>query len=137
MRRYIGVMEMTFPHSVAHRDVADSPQNHREMLAAAIARQANSRTARAVMLAARENDQSESFVDDIKQRILYFGAHKCPATEPSGPFWAARGTKNTVQTEDESNVYQDASKYFKAHALESVGTGEQFNLAGHGATRTL
>jgi len=130
-------MEMTLPHSVVHRDVADSRQRHRAMLAAAIARQADSKTARAVMLAARKNDQTESVGDDIKQRILYFGAHKSGSAAAFGPFWAARRTKDTAQAEDESTVYQDASKYFKAHALDSVGTGEQFNQAGHGASRTI
>ena len=128
---------MTFPHSVARREVANSGKRHRAMLAAAIARQANSQTARAVMLAARQNHQSESFVDDIKKRIHYFGAENRSAKEPLGSFWAARRAENTVHAEDESAVYQDASMNFKAQALDRTRTGEQFNLAGHGATRTL
>lgn len=129
-------MEMTFPHPVSRTGDA-TRQGHQAMLAAAIARQANSRTARAVSLASRRGGIGDSSGDAIEQRIHYFGSHHLGISAPSGPFGATRRTQETSQVKYENGVYQDASRNSKAPDINGERTGEQFNHAGHGALRTL
>lgn len=124
-------MEMTFPHPVS-RPEYEARHGHRAMLATAIARQANGRTARLVSMAGR----GDSSGDAIVQRIHYFGS-KLGIKRPFGPFSATRRTQETGQAKYEIGVYQDASRNSKAHDANGDGTGEQFNHAGHGALRTL
>ncbi len=129
-------MEMTFPHPVSHREGANR-QSHRTMLAMAIARQANSETVRAVLRAARRAANVESAGDAIEQRIHYFGSHPQSTLGPSGAFWATHRSQDTGQAYCKNGVYQDASRNSKAHDVDGDRTGEQFNQAGHGASRTL
>ena len=130
-------MEMTFPHQMVRQETVNGRQSCQAMLATVIARQANSRTARAVVLATRKSNECESTGDAIDERIHYFSSHTYRKSGPSGAFWATRRAPDTAQSKNESSVYQDASMNSKAHAVNGDGTGEQFNQAGHGATRTL
>jgi hypothetical protein len=130
-------MEMTFPHNAMRQEKTGGRQNHRAMLAPAIARQAKSPTACAVLFAARTGRDNDSSGSAVKQRIQYFASQAGGVCLPSGAFWATRRTQDTGQTKDESGVYQDALMNSKAHDVDGDGTGEQFNRTGHGASRTL
>ncbi len=106
------------------------------MLAAATARQANSRTAQVVLLAGKFNQTARSD-NALDQRILYFCSHKASALAAYGPFWTARRTQGTAQTKYESCVYQDGSMNNKAHDLSGGQNWKQFIQTGHGASRTI
>ena len=117
-------MEMTFPHPVARQSALPQP-SHQAMLAAVIARQASSPTARAVLAA--KTGASDSSGDATQQRIHYFGSPVDEKNIPSGAFWATRRTHDTGQVKYEAGVYQDASNYGKAPGVMGDGTGDQFN----------
>lgn len=126
-------MEMTFPHPVKRNATRHS---HRAMLAVAIARQSNTKTAVAVLLATKfgNNNRSDSALD---QRILYFGSHKIDEFAASGPFWTARRSQGTARTNYESRLYQDGLMNNKAHELNGDRSWRQFIKPGHGASRTI
>lgn len=123
---------MTFPHPVK-RGV--TRHRCRAVLAVAIARQANTRTALAVLSAARfpNTDRSDSA---LNKRILYFGSQNVEASGVFGPFWAARRNQDTADANYESCVYQDGSMNNKARDLIGVQSWKQFVKPGHGASRT-
>lgn len=126
-------MEMTFPHP-ARRSI--TRHSYRAMLAAAIARQSNTKTAMAVLLATKF-DNSNGSDNPLDQRILYFGSNNVDDLVASGPFWTARRTQGTAQTKYESCVYQDGSMNNKAHELNGGRSWKQFITPGHGASRTI
>lgn len=129
---------MNFPHQALRQTAAHDRDDHRAMLATAIARQANSQTARAMAtLSALPISSADARRDMVEQRIHYFGSGDHSAHPPFGAFFTANSIPETVEPNIEQHVYQNASTNFKAHDLENDGTGEQSTDAGHGATRTL
>lgn len=120
-------MEMTFPHFAVRHDSGTRPGLD-DMLAVVVARQANSRTVRAVRLAEIAGQVGS---DSAEQRICYFARIGSPKTAVRGAFW--RNTK--PETISEQAVYQAGSTNIKVNELNDYGTGEQFNHAGHGALR--
>lgn len=120
-------MEMTFPHFAVRHDSGTRPELD-DMLAVVAARQANSRTVRAVRLA--ETDV-QARGDSAEQRIHYFARLGPPKMAVRGAFW--RDTK--PEPISEQAVYQAGSTNIKVNELQDYGTGEQFNHAGHGALR--
>jgi hypothetical protein len=130
MRRYISVMEMTFPHHAVSKDSVSNRLDHKAMLAAAIARQANSRTVRAVRRAERD---AAAGGDDVANRIHYFAHHHGQKMAVRGAFW-----RNVAPNPYcEPTVYQADLAYVKVDPLNLEATGEQLNHAGHGTSRTL
>lgn len=123
-------MEMTFPHHALRQDSANGRFDHKAMLAAAIARQANSRTVRALRRAERIPADDG---DEVGQRIHYFAHHDEQKMAVRGAFWrdVCREAKN------EAAIYQSDSVNFKDQQLDHQATGEQLNHAGHGTSRTL
>jgi Flp pilus assembly protein TadG len=120
-------MEMTFPHFAQRQDSVTRSGYH-AMLAAAIARQASSRTVRAIRQAETAVQQQG---DAAEQRIQYFaqaGYRKVPVR---GAFWRDPELKN----KSESGVYHAGSTNIKVHDLEHIATGEQLTHAGHGARK--
>jgi hypothetical protein len=131
-------MEMTFPHRESGQRTVNGRADYQAMLAIATARQTNSRTVQAMLIAGRTNHDSPSAKgDNVEQRIHYFGSRLGSGQAPSGAFWSAHRTQDTGQAKYESSVYQNASTNIKAHDVNSDWTGEQFNQTGHGASRTL
>ena len=131
-------MEMTFPHRASGQRTVNGRSDYQAMLANAIARQANSRTVQAMLIAGRANHDSASAKGDaVEQRIQYFGSRLGSGQAPSGAFWSAHRAQDTGQAKYESSVYQNASTNIKAHDVNGDRTGEQFNQTGHGASRTL
>ena len=122
-------MEMTFPHFALRQD-SDNRSDHKVMLAALIARQANGQTVRAMRLAERDAHGKGS---DGERRINYFARHAGPKTPVRGAFWQNIDTKPNC----ESGVYQAGSTNIKVPGLEDDKTGEQLGHAGHGALRKL
>ena len=123
-------MEMTFPHKAARQDSVIGRIDHNAMFAAVMSRQANSRTVRAL----RQAEHTQLVPgDNAEQRIHYFANHTCQKTAACGAFWGNARTKQNF----ESSVNQADSTNIKDHELNNGMTGEQLNLAGHGASRTL
>lgn len=120
-------MEMTFPH-FAQRQDSVSTAGLKAMLATTIARQAKSRTVRAVR---RAETAMLAAGDPAEQRIRYFAHTGSQKSAVRGAFW--RDTKR--EPTSEQAVYQAGSMNIKVLELEEYGTGEQFNHAGHGALR--
>lgn len=120
-------MEMTFPHFAVRHDSGTRPGLD-DMLAVVVARQANSRTVRAVRLAETADCVGGN---SAEQRICYFAQTGSPKTAVRGAFW--RHIKPGPMSEQ--TVYQAGSTNIKVNELNEYGTGEQFNHAGHGALR--
>ena len=124
-------MEMTFPHKAVSRDSAEGRKDHKAILAAVIARQANSRTVRAVR---RAELGMSAAGDNVDNRIHYFAGHAPNRMAVRGAFWR----DIEVKPKAESGVYQAGSMYIKDPDLEGqVATGEYLNLAGQGTMRKL
>lgn len=123
-------MEMTFPHEAMRQDSVSGRFDHKAMLAAVIARQANSRTVRALR---RAENQTVPGLDEVANRIHYFARHDGSKLAVRGAFW--RDVAPEPNTEP--TVYQSALAYVKDQTLDSEATGEQLNHAGHGALRKL
>lgn len=121
---------MTFPHHALRQESVNSRFGHQAMLATAIARQANSRTVRAMRRAERIE-----FVpgDEVAQRIYYFAHRNEQKMAVRGAFWKNVEPKSNC----ESSVYQADLANLKVRDLEVEATGEQLNHAGHGALRKL
>lgn len=123
-------MEMTFPHTALSQDSVDRKNDYVAMLAMASARQANSRTVRAVRQAANGMEASGDF---ITRRINFFATKDRAKVAVCGAFWQ----KNNAEPMCEADVYQSDSGYIKDHQLEDEATGVQLTHAGHGVSRTL
>lgn len=123
-------MEMTFPHHALRQDSVNDRFDHKAMLARAIARQANSRTVRAVRQAVV---RSQVTGDEVAQRIHYFAQHDGQKMAVRGAFWRNVEPKQNC----ESSVYQADLANLKVREIEDEATGEQLNHAGHGALRKL
>ena len=123
-------MEMTFPHSAVRQDSVMGRIDHKAMLAIVMSRQANSRTVHALRQA---ENKKRPVGDNAEQRIHYFATHDSQEMAACGAFWG------NVQTEPklELAVNQAGSTNIKDHDLNDEATGEQLNLAGHGALRTI
>ncbi len=120
-------MEMTFPHFAVRQDSVGRTDLD-SILATAIARQANSRTVRAVR---RAEAAAVVAADPADQRIHYFAHYDVQKMAVRGAFWRNAMREPT----SEQAVYQAGSTNIKVLELEDWGTGEQLNLAGHGALR--
>lgn len=120
-------MEMTFPHFVQRQDSVARSGYH-AMLAVAVARQARSRTVRAIRQAETAAQQKG---DAAEQRIHYFAQAGCQKVLVRGAFWRDPEIKH----KSEFGVYQACSTNIKVHDLEHAATGEQLNHAGHGARK--
>jgi hypothetical protein len=118
-------MEMTFPHFAKRQDSVGR-FGFDAMLATAIARQASSRTVRAVRQA-ELGAKAEG--DAAEQRIHYFAQIGDRKMAVRGAFWRDERSEPT----SERIVYQAGSINIKVRDLEDDGTGEQLNHAGHGA----
>lgn len=131
-------MEMNFPHPALRQTAAHDRHDHKAMLAAAMTRQANSRTARAMAITGiNQGSATNTKRDMVDQLIHYFGSGDHDEQSPSGAFFPA-GSKQMVDGQiSEPGIYQNASTNIKAHDLDDDGTGEQSNHPGHGASRTL
>lgn len=123
-------MEMTFPHSAMRQDSVTGRHDHKAMLAVAIARQANSRTVRALRQAEGKAVPGDDIVGD---RIHYFAHAVGQEMAVRGAFWR----DVTPEPTSEPAVYQAALAYIKEQSLNPDSTGEKLNHAGHGALRTL
>jgi hypothetical protein len=123
-------MEMTFPHHARRQDSVRGRISHETILSVVAARQANSQTVRALRQAERAPPAEHS--DDI-ERIHYFAQRSDGKIAVRGAFWKDSAHKATC----ERVIYQAASVNIKQHPLDTEVTGEQFNRAGHGASRKL
>jgi hypothetical protein len=123
-------MEMTFPHQALRQDSVSHRFDHKAIIAVAMKRQANSRTVRALR---RAEIGVPANCDEIRQRIHYFGYGNGSESKVSGAFWSDRATVPTC----ERTVYQAALVNIKDDWVDRQATGEQFNHAGHGASRKL
>lgn len=131
-------MEMTFPHLAMRQNAPDRRHTHDAIVATIVARQANSRTARAMLMAGRATIKSTAPLDDaVDQRIHYFGSHPVYGEAPCGSFVNTQPVSATTENRAEFNVYQIDSANIKALGLPTSWTGEQANHVGHGASRTL
>ncbi len=131
-------MEMTFPHLATRQHALDRRHNHDAIVATIVARQANSRTVRAMLMARRASFKSIAPSDDaVEQRIHYFGSHPVDGEAPCGSFVGMQSTPAMTENKTEFGVYQIDSANIKALGLPTGGTGEQANLVGHGASRTI
>lgn len=109
-------MEMTFPHAVQSQNSVDGRNDFVAMLAAAAARQANSRTVRAVR---RTAGNAAAIGDATTQRIDYFASQKAQNVAVCGAFW--RQSKPEHMCEDA--IYQADSGYIKDDQLKDEATG--------------
>lgn len=117
---------MSFPHH-ALRKFAESPSDsRRSVLDAARARQAKSRTVRALNQAEHGNTTDG---DDLAARIQCFSAEPDADIAVRGAFWQKEETTNM----HEDPVYQSGSVNIKHDPLSAFGTGTDSNFAGHGA----
>jgi hypothetical protein len=123
-------MEMTFPPAVPSQNSVDGRTDHIAMLAAAAARQANSRTVRAVR---RTAGDATAKGDATAQRIDYFASKKAQNVPVCGAFWR----QNTPGQIGEDAVYQADSGYIKDSQLKDEATGVEPTHAGHRVSRTL
>ncbi len=122
-------MEMTFPHFAPHGD-SHSRIDHEALIATVVARQANSRTVRALR---RAELMGRAGGSEAEQRIHYFARRGSQKMAVRGAFWRNADKERT----SEQVVYQAGSTNIKVREVEHNGTGEQLNHAGHGALRKL
>jgi hypothetical protein len=123
-------MEMTFPHHALRQDSVTSRIDHKAMFAVIAARQANSRTVRALRRAAHDTVANG---DLVGQRIHYFACGGGGNSAVRGAFWRDMRPEPTC----EHTVYQADLANIKDDTLDPEPTGEQLNHAGHGASRKL
>jgi hypothetical protein len=123
-------MEMTFPCPLLREDSIDDRIARQTILSIAASRQANSRTVHTLRQAERTLQADGK---GNAERIHYFAHHANRKTAVRGAFWRNCKHKTTY----EPTVYQAALVNIKHYDLDNEGTGEQFNHAGHGASRTL
>jgi hypothetical protein len=98
------------------------------VLDAARARQAKSRTVRAMRLAAHGNINDGS---GLAARIQCFAAEPNPDIEVCGSFWQ----KTAPAEMNEDPIYHSTSANNKNHILPLSRTGPELNLKAHGAEK--
>ena len=123
-------MEMTFPHHALRQESVDDRKDYRALISVVAARQANSRTVRALR---RAESSLSATGSDADQRVHYFARPDSSRLAVRGAFWQPM----TVNQNCEPDVYQAGSTNIKVQLLEDQSTGEQLNRAGHGASRKL
>lgn len=123
-------MEMTFPHESVSQNSVVRRNDHKALIAAITARQANSRT---VQLLRRVGDNMSVAGDAASQRIQYFTSEKSEKVAVCGAFW--RAIEPDRKCED--TIYQANSAYIKDQQIEENATGVQSTHVGHGVSRTL
>jgi hypothetical protein len=121
-------MEMSFPHQALRKHAESSVESHESVLDAARARQAKSRTVRALRRAEHGNTAEG---DNLAGRIHCFAVEPDPEIAVRGSFWQ----KTETAKMNEEPVYQSASVNIKDQMLSPSGTGPESNLAGHGAEK--
>jgi hypothetical protein len=123
-------MEMTFPHESVSQNSAIHRNDHKALIAAIMARQANSRT---VQLLRRVDGAMSAGGDAASQRIQYFASRKSDKVAVCGAFWR----ENEADHKCKDAIYQANSAYIKDQQIEEDATGVQSTHAGHGVSRTL
>jgi hypothetical protein len=122
-------MEMSFPHHALRKCTKTATTSDESVLDAARARQAKSRTVRAMRHA--EHGQVVD-PDDLVARIHCFASEPDAETTVRGSFW-----QNTEAAKmDEDAVYQSDSANIKVQPLSPSGTGTDLNRTGHGAEKS-
>ena len=119
-------MEMSFPHHALRTFAETTSDSRRSVLDAARARQAKSRTVRALN---RAENGNAADADDLAARIHCFVADPDADIAVRGAFWQKPETAKM----NEDPVYQSGSVNIKYDPLSAFGTGTDSNLAGHGA----
>lgn len=129
-------MEMTFPHQATRQNAFDRRHDHNAIVATIVARQADSRTAQAMLIAQHTTATPPEPSDDaVEQRIHYFGSQAVDGEAPCGSFLGLETMPVATSKEPEFVVYQNNSANFKAVGLPNCWTGERANLVGHKASR--
>jgi hypothetical protein len=123
-------MEMTFPHESVSQNSVVRRNDHKALIAAVTARQANSRT---VQLLRRIEGNTSAAGDAASQRIQYFASKNSEKLAVCGAFWR----KSEAGRKCEDAIYQANSAYIKDQQIEEDATGVQLTHAGHGVSRTL
>ena len=121
-------MEMNFPHRAMSTHPDLSEENRESVLEAARARQAKSRTVRAMRLAAHGNINDGG---GLAARIQCFAAEPNPDIEVRGSFWQ----KTAPAEMNEDPIYHSTSANNKNHILPLSRTGPELNLKAHGAEK--
>lgn len=121
-------MEMSFPHHALRKCAKTATIGDESVLAVARARQAKSRTVRALRRA-QLGDVADC--DDLAARIHYFAAEPDAEMAVRGAFWQKTEPAKT----DEDSFYQSDSANIKVKPLSPSGTGTDVNLTGHGAEK--
>lgn len=122
-------MEMNFPHRALRKSAETATAYAETVLDAARARQAKSRTARALR---RAKQGSITGGDDLAARIHCFAAEPDPDIAVRGSFWQ----KTEIAKMHEQPVYQSASANIKDETLSPSVTGKTSNPVGHGAEQS-
>lgn len=121
-------MEMNFPHNAQRKYAETTTSSYGSVLDAARARQAKSRTVRALRNAEHGHIADG---DDLVARIQCFAAEPDAEVAVRGSFWQ----KTETSRMDEQPVYQSASANSKEQLCIPTATGNEFNPAGHGADK--
>ena len=122
-------MEMSFPHHALRKFAETTSDSRGSVLDAARARQAKSRTVRALHRAEHGNAADG---DELAARIHCFAAEPDAEIAVRVSFWQ----ETEGEKMDEDSVYQAASANIKDQPLSPSETGTELNLAGHGAEKS-
>ena len=121
-------METNFPHRAMSTPPDLSKESSGSVLEAARARQAKSRTVRAMRLAAHGNINDGG---GLAAPIQCFAAEPNPDIEVRGSFWQ----KTAPAEMNEDPIYHSTSANNKNHNLSPSRTGPELNLKAHGAEK--
>lgn len=136
---------MNFPHSSYARPAVHNRTDHKALLAAAIARQANGRTVRAMIMSARNRRHDLAGASDVMgQRIHYFSSHNsghssqgAAEEQPFGSFFPQNSGDAGGNIKSEDDVYQSGSVNLKEQPIEMAVADLQQKHAGQELSRTL
>lgn len=127
---------MTFPHQATRQNAFDRRHDHNAIVATIVARQADSRTAQAMLMAQLTTAIPPEPSDDaVEQRIHYFGSQAVDGEAPCGSFLGSGPMPVATGKEPEFIVYHNNSANIKAAGLPNSWTGERANVVGHRASR--
>ena len=113
-------MDMNFPHADLANKTPMLQKDHRAFLARAIARQASSPTARALVLSKTSgNSRRLTPAQMLRERMVYFANY---AEQISGGSFLPAGCIKLAR-EDEGGVYQNISVKSKASNLQTTEPG--------------
>lgn len=123
-------MDMNFPH----REMQDGRAATGAILAHAMARQAGSPTARAMMFAVPAETATS---DSVSERIHYFAGHAHGRGKPFGAFFARTDSGKPNKSISESVVYQSASTNFKTNEANHASPVAVSLPEAAGGSRTI